>query len=167
MRPSERSELETFLTLFGEFDAGVCQFSDRPDLIIRGARPLIGVEHTRIFVNSPDLSSGRQRKPQERFQQQITDRARATFRRNFSFSLYLTVSFSEPSNYRARDVATVGDELAQCVSQVLNLLGPQAFQESGSRVMRFRAASIRFTSRFIQVPRTNFGVPRTVMLSRS
>ncbi len=134
MRISERRELETFVRLLGEFDAAVCEFSDRPDLIIRGTAALVGVEHTRIFRNSPELPSGRQRKPQERFQQQIADRARATFRQTSSLALYLTVSFAEPSDYRARDVSTVGDELAQSVSQVLRLSGAQALQDRDIRI---------------------------------
>jgi hypothetical protein len=128
MQRSERVELETFLRLFGQFDVGDCEFSDRPDLIILETTPLVGVEHTRIFKSNPELPSGRQQKPQERIQQQIADRARSTFRKTSSLPLNLTVSFAEPSDYRARDVSTVGDELAQSVSQVLRLFGTQALQ---------------------------------------
>lgn len=117
LEQSERFELETFLRLFGQFDAGDCDFSDCPDLIIGGTIPLLGVEHTRIFKNNPELPSGRQQKPQERLQQQIMDRARATFHQTSPLSLYLVVNFAEPSDYRGRDVSTVGDELAQSVSQ--------------------------------------------------
>jgi len=176
MQRSERLELETFLRLFGQFDVGGCEFSDRPDLIIRGTTPIVGVEHTRIFKNNPDLPSGRQQKPQERFQQQIADRARATFRQTSSLRVHLTVSFAEPSDYRAGDVSTVADELAQSVSQVIRLFGTHALQNGMCGLMSgiceavatsFHRASIRFISRFTPIRHMRYGAQPTAMRSPS
>jgi hypothetical protein len=127
--PTERRDLELFLKLFGNFDAEACEFYDFPDLLIQGSGPLIGVEHTRIFRNNDNLPAGRQLLPQERIQHQITERAQAMFRKNSPLFLYLTVSFSDPSDYRIRDIPIISDELALSVSQSISLLGAQAHSD--------------------------------------
>lgn len=129
MMDSERQHLETFVDILGEFDLSTCEFGDAPDLCVQGAHSLIGVEHTRLYRVDSTLPSGRQLRPQERIHHQIAARAHETFRNRNPVALYLTVTFSEPSDYRTRDVSRVGDELAAAVLQSLTFLGARALPE--------------------------------------
>lgn len=126
--------MERFIGLLDEFNADACEFADRPDLVIREMSPLVGVEHTRIFLNNEDLPSGRQKKRQEKFHQQITDRAHATFRQTSTLPLNVVVSFRDSYDYRAPDISAIGDELALTVSRAIRLVGPNALVDRDVRV---------------------------------
>lgn len=129
MRESEQKDIETFLELLGEFDPSCYEFTDVPDLLIRSTDKIIGVEHTRLYRDSPRLPSGRQLRPQERIHFQIAERARAAFRQHSSLPLYLTITFSEPSDYRTKDIPIIGDGLATAVLQTMTFLGKRAQPE--------------------------------------
>lgn len=104
MAKTQEKDLRAFLELFGEIDESIVEFTDVPDLLARCDGYTLGVEHTRIYVNDPTLTSGRQRKPQELIQQEIIDKAHALFRQESSIPLWLTVTFEEPFNHRSGEV---------------------------------------------------------------
>ena len=113
MAKTQEKDLRAFLEFIGEIDESKVEFTDVPDLLAPYNGHILGVEHTRIYVNDPTLTSGRQRKPQELIQQEIIDKAHALFRQESSIPLWLTVTFEEPFNHRSSEVDDVASALAK------------------------------------------------------
>jgi hypothetical protein len=64
MQPQERNDLRLFVEMLGGIDESQCQFSDRPDLLVKTDSRVIGIEHTRLFREDDAIPSGRQLLPQ-------------------------------------------------------------------------------------------------------
>lgn len=115
MKVQERNDLRAFLKLCGDFEEEQCVFTDVPDLVITTKSSIIGLEHTRIYYEHPQLKSGQQRGAQERLHLSIVNFAHQMFKQRCSVPLRLTVSFSEPFNLRKQDVEPVAKALAEVV----------------------------------------------------
>lgn len=112
---AEKRDFELFLELCDELNGLPYDFGDKPDIVLTTNHDRLGIEHTRLYVEDPELSSGQQLKPQEKFHFQITQRAFELFREKCSIPLYLTVDFAEPFNYQTRDIEEVAAALSLAV----------------------------------------------------
>lgn len=127
MSEAQEDDLRLFVELLGEFTEDVCEFTDKPDLLVRMPDAQVGVEHTRLYYEHPSSPTGRQLRPQELLQFQVVQRAFEFYRKQLSIPLYLTVQFAELFDYRGRDVSTVGAALAKAVLESL-IFNPGAAQ---------------------------------------
>ena len=98
MRVQERNDLSLFVEMIGGIAESQCEFSDRPDLLVKMDSRVIGIEHTRLYREDESIPSGRQLLPQERLHWQIVDRACQKFRGKQLTPVLLYVEFSEPFN---------------------------------------------------------------------
>lgn len=114
IKKAEIADLIDFIEIFGVLDY---EFGDKPDLVFQQDRKVIGVEHTRAYVNSAKLESGRQLLPQEKFHWNILDLARELFKQKSNMYLWVSASFVSPSNYRREDVFETAEPLAACLSK--------------------------------------------------
>jgi hypothetical protein len=128
MNVNQQNDLRLFIKLFGGIDEPWCIFADEteiksPDLLINLHGTIIGVEHTRVYWEDPDIpsTSAAQPYPQEKFQWRIVKRAREIFRLSSDQLLVLYVSFKEPSSYRAgNDIEREAHALAQSILAALS-----------------------------------------------
>ena len=122
MRETERKDLECFLDLLLEVDRSVCEFTDRPDLLISLPDRKVGVEHTRLYLEDPDLKPGQQRRPQEKIHGAIAERARELFRQVLDTPLSVHVRFAEPFDCHRGDIEADAAALSRAVLCILNRL---------------------------------------------
>src|SRR5918999_2769131 len=118
MNVNQENDLRLFIELFGGIDESWCTFRDDPDLLINLHGTVIGVEHTRVHREDPDISDtpAGQPYPQDKIQWRIVKRAHEIFRLSSDQLLRLDVSFKEPSTYRAgNDIEREAYALAQSI----------------------------------------------------
>jgi hypothetical protein len=129
MNVNQENDLRLFMELFGGIDESWCTFTDdgqethAPDLLINLHGTMIGVEHTRVHREDPDIpsTSAGQPYPQEKFQWRIVERTHEIFRLSSDQLLLLYVSFKEPSTYRAgNDIEREAHALAQSIRVALS-----------------------------------------------
>lgn len=119
MTTAQDNDLRAFLTVFGEIEESECEFTDVPDLLVQYRDHIVGVEHTRVYSKNPSLAWGRQRRPQEKIHIRILDLAHSIFKQKSSISLWLSVTFTEPFDYRTKDIDEVAKELAEAMLTAL------------------------------------------------
>jgi hypothetical protein len=119
MTTAQENDLRAFLKIFGEIDESKCEFTDVPDLLVYHNGHVVGVEHTRLYSENPSLASGRQRRPQEKIHFRILDVAHYLFKQKSSIPIWLSVTFTEPFDYRTKDIDDVANALADAVFTVL------------------------------------------------
>jgi hypothetical protein len=120
---NQENDLRLFIELFGGIDESWCTFRDDPDLLINLHGTVIGVEHTRVHREDPDIpsTSAGQPYPQDKIQWRIIERAHEIFRLSSDQLLRLDVSFKEPSIYRAgNDIEREAHALAQSIRVALS-----------------------------------------------
>ena len=120
MRVQERNDLSLFVEMIGGIAESQCEFSDRPDLLVKMDSRVIGIEHTRLYREDKGIPSGRQLLPQERLHWQIVDLACQNFRRKRPTPLQLYVEFNEPFNSMKTEIQKLATALAGAVEWSLH-----------------------------------------------
>lgn len=120
MREQERKDLQLFIEMIGGIAESQCEFSDRPDVVVKMDSRVIGIEHTRLYREDKDIPSGRQLLPQQRLHSQIVDEARQQFRRKHQTPLLLYVEFNEPFNSTKNEIEKLASALASAVEWSLH-----------------------------------------------
>jgi hypothetical protein len=136
MADNQHSDLCLFLELFGGLDESPCEFTDVPDLIIRYNGKVVGIEHTRLYRETPTIPAGRQLRPQEKMHWRLVERANAIFQQRSNQRLWLYVTFKEPFNYRQDDIDHEATLLAQ---SVLAALSRSPAADTGESVVRMQS----------------------------
>ena len=135
IKQAERADLLGFTDMLKIIDY---ELGDKPDLIIRRDEKVIGVEHTRVYVQDTKLASGRQLLPQEKFHWGVIDLARKLFKRKSDMHLWVSVAFANPSNYKQKDIAETAELLVACIHKDISLKKPKPKEARNIRIPYLR-----------------------------